>query len=140
MKRSHDAIQMDEQVYRKCDGVMKMIMKRQQAIHFAKPVDWKRMSLHDYPRLIKQPMDLGTAGEKLARNSYGRLEEFANDIRLVWVRTLPTAPHALLASTGTERGKSTLAEKCLHFQRSRLAVFQGGETAERSIREEGGGD
>ena len=89
MKRSHESLQMDENMQRKCDGLMKMIMKRQQAVHFSKPVDWKRMSLHDYPKLIKQPMDLGTAGEKLARGSYGRLEEFANDIRLVWVRRRP---------------------------------------------------
>jgi len=29
-------------------------------------------------------MDLGTVAEKVSRNSYGRLEEFSNDIRLVW--------------------------------------------------------
>lgn len=86
MKRSHDAIAMDQNMAHKADGLMKMIMKRQQAVHFSKPVDWKRMNLHDYPRLIKVPMDLGTVQEKLARNSYGRLEEFANDMRLVWVR------------------------------------------------------
>ena len=75
---------MDEAMQRKCDGLMKMINKRNQAVHFAKPVDWKRMNLTDYPRLIKQPMDLGTVGEKLAARSYARLEDFANDIRLVW--------------------------------------------------------
>ena len=51
---------MDEALSRKCDAHLKSLLKRSQAIHFAKPVDWKKMGLHDYPRLIKQPMDLGT--------------------------------------------------------------------------------
>lgn len=75
---------MDEQTQRKADGLLKAILKRNQAVHFAKPVDWKKMGLHDYPKLIKQPMDLGTIAERLARNYYPRLEDWANDMRLVW--------------------------------------------------------
>jgi len=75
---------MDEALLRKCDNMMKGLMKRTQAVHFSKPVDWKKMGLHEYPRIVKQPMDLGTAQDRLTRQHYGRLEEFANDIRLVW--------------------------------------------------------
>lgn len=88
---------MDEALLRKCDNMMKGLMKRTQAVHFSKPVDWKKMGLHEYPRLIKQPMDLGTAQDRLTRQHYGRLEEFANDIRLVWVRCchrMPFLPHS----------------------------------------------
>mmetsp|Transcript_36440 Transcript_36440/g.60366 ORF Transcript_36440/g.60366 Transcript_36440/m.60366 type:complete len:334 (+) Transcript_36440:92-1093(+) len=74
----------DEPLLRKCDGFMKTILKRNQAVHFAKPVDWKKMGLHDYPKLIKQPMDLSTVSDRLARNFYVRLEDWANDMRLVW--------------------------------------------------------
>jgi len=77
---------MDEPLLKKCDSFMKGLLKRNQAVHFLRPVDWKKMGLHDYPKLIKQPMDLGTVAERLSRNAYGRLEDFANEIRLVWVR------------------------------------------------------
>ena len=76
---------MDEALLRKCDTMMKGIMKRTQAVHFSKPVDWKKMGLHEYPRIVKQPMDLGTVQERLARHHYTRLEELALDCRLVWV-------------------------------------------------------
>ena len=76
---------MDEALLRKCDTMMKGIMKRTQAVHFSKPVDWKKMGLHEYPRIVKQPMDLGTVQERLARHHYSRLEELALDCRLVWV-------------------------------------------------------
>lgn len=75
---------MDEPLMRKCDALMKNLMKKGQAVHFLRPVDWKKMGLHDYPKLIKQPMDLGTVSERLNRNHYARLEDFANETRLVW--------------------------------------------------------
>jgi len=75
---------MDEACLRKCDAMMKGLMKRTQAVHFSKPVDWKKMGLHEYPRIVKQPMDLGTVQERLARHHYTRLEEMALDCRLVW--------------------------------------------------------
>jgi len=75
---------MDEPLQRKCDALLKSLMKRSQGVHFSKAVDWKKMGLHDYPKLIKEPMDLGTCGEKIQRNAYARLEDFAYDIRLVW--------------------------------------------------------
>lgn len=75
---------MDEALQRKADGLLKAINKKNTAVHFAKPVDWRKMGLVDYPKLIKNPMDLGTIGERLQRNYYSRLEDWANDMRLVW--------------------------------------------------------
>jgi len=83
-KASYVLNPMDDPLQRKCDALVKGLMKRIQGVHFSKPVDWKKMGLHDYPKLIKQPMDLGTASEKVAKGSYTKLEEFANDVRLVW--------------------------------------------------------
>jgi len=75
---------MDVPMQRKCDALMKNILKRNQAVHFSKPVEWKKMGLHDYPRLIKQPMDLSTVADQLTREKYARLEDFVNDVRLCW--------------------------------------------------------
>lgn len=86
---------MDEPLLRKCDALMKILAKKNQAVHFLRPVDWKKMGLHDYPKLIKHPMDLGTVSERLSKNAYARLEDFANETRLVWVRFQRPRPSAL---------------------------------------------
>ena len=91
---------MDDPLQRKCDALVKGLLKRSQGVHFSKPVDWKKMGLHDYPKLIKQPMDLGTVAEKVARNSYPRLEDFSNEVRLVWVRR-PSTSFPLAVCTPT---------------------------------------
>ena len=120
---------MDEALLRKCDNMMKGLMKRTQAVHFSKPVDWKKMGLHEYPRIVKQPMDLGTAQDRLTRQHYGRLEEFANDIRLVWgrrchrvtfVRTIAARARALRRldrQSPDARGNSAAASQWLAARR-----------------------
>lgn len=76
---------MDDAMQRKCDQLVKSLMKRSQGVHFSRPVEWKKMELFDYPKLIKQPMDLGTVSEQLQKpGHYSRLEGFVNDVRLVW--------------------------------------------------------
>lgn len=93
---------MDEPLLRKCDALMKSLCKKNQAVHFLRPVDWKKMGLVDYPKLIKQPMDLGTVSERLSRNAYARLEDFANDARLVWVHASLPPPAARQISRAAE--------------------------------------
>ena len=56
---------MDEAMQRKCDQLVKSLMKRSQGVHFSRPVEWKKMGLLDYPKLIKEPMDLGTVQARL---------------------------------------------------------------------------
>ena len=86
MKRGRDSDDvMDEPLQRKCDQLVKSLMKRSQGVHFSRPVEWKKMGLVDYPKLIKEPMDLGTVAERVTKYYYTCLEQFANDIRLVWV-------------------------------------------------------
>ena len=75
---------MDDAMQRKCDQLVKSLMKRSQGVHFSRPVEWKKMGLVDYPKLIKEPMDLGTVSERIAKPFYQRLEQFVNDVRLVW--------------------------------------------------------
>lgn len=75
---------MQESLQRKCDQLIKSLLKRSQGVHFSRPVEWKKMGLTDYPKLIKEPMDLGTVAERVGKLYYLRLEQFANDVRLVW--------------------------------------------------------
>ncbi|CAM9178348.1 unnamed protein product [Ectocarpus fasciculatus] len=51
---------------------------------FREPVDWRGLGLHDYPSLIKRPMDLGTVKLRLERGAYPTAEACAADVRLIW--------------------------------------------------------
>ena len=91
---------MDDAMRRSCDQLIKNLMKRSQGVHFSKPVEWKKMGLLDYPKLIKEPMDLSTVADQLTNSHYVRLEGFVNDVRLVWVRLpSPCAPSAAALPT-----------------------------------------
>ena len=51
---------------------------------FLEPVDWKKWNMTEYPKVVKNPMDLGTVRKRLRNLKYNRVEEFAADIKLVW--------------------------------------------------------
>lgn len=115
---------MDEPMARKCDALMKTITKRNQAVHFLKPVDWKKLGLIDYPKLIKQPMDLSTVGDRLARNHYVRLEDWANDMRLVWKNAfIFNAPDSIYFKAA-KLLSDTFEKKLEEFEREAEGVSQ----------------
>ncbi|CAM9301380.1 unnamed protein product [Scytosiphon promiscuus] len=51
---------------------------------FREPVDWRSLGLHDYPTIIKRPMDLGTVKLRLERGAYETADACAADVRLIW--------------------------------------------------------
>jgi len=51
---------------------------------FYKPVDAKQLGLLDYHDIIKTPMDLGTVKQKMDNREYGAVEEFENDVLLIF--------------------------------------------------------
>ena len=55
-----------------------------QAIEFLDPVDYVTLNIPDYPKIIKNPMDLGTAKRKLLNGEYNIFQDFLNDINLIW--------------------------------------------------------
>jgi len=68
----------------KCAKVLKTIMKNPAAGAFLIPVDWKALKLPTYPKIVKNPMDLGTVQQKLESGRYGKVEDFISDVQLVW--------------------------------------------------------
>ncbi|KAF4714368.1 hypothetical protein FOZ62_020939, partial [Perkinsus olseni] len=55
---------------------------------FLQPVDWKNLpGLHDYPLIVKRPMDLGTVLAKVEEDgddAYADFGEFEDDLNLIW--------------------------------------------------------
>lgn len=59
---------------------------------FSVPVDWARLGLLDYPRIVHNPMDLGTIKSKLQSMVYESPIEFASDVRLVFHNAMSYNP------------------------------------------------
>ena len=43
-----------------CYEALRAVQSKAEAAPFLEPVDWEAYGLHDYPEIIKNPMDLGT--------------------------------------------------------------------------------
>jgi hypothetical protein len=75
-------------LWHECYKVLDRCRRNQRAEAFKKPVDPIRMKIPDYPLVVKNPMDLQTAGEKLKLRVYKDPGEFAADMRLIWDNAL----------------------------------------------------
>lgn len=70
-----------------CGQVLKELTSKKHedfAFPFYQPVDAKALKLHDYHTVIRNPMDLGTIGQKLNSGEYESADDFEYDIRLVF--------------------------------------------------------
>lgn len=59
-------------------------MKHQYSWPFVGPVDTIKFALHDYFKIIKRPMDLGSVKKRLESNFYWCAQEAMDDIKLVF--------------------------------------------------------
>ena len=69
---------------RRCGQILTKLMKHKFGWVFNKPVDAAGLGLHDYYKIVKQPMDLGSVKSKLERKVYLSPLDFASDVRLTF--------------------------------------------------------
>lgn len=69
---------------RKCQDLLKKIKSHMLAGPFLLPVDWVALKIPDYPKIIKEPMDLSTVDKNLRNNVYANPYQFAEDVRKIW--------------------------------------------------------
>lgn len=63
---------------------MRNLKKHRDATPFLNPVDYVKLNVPDYPKVIKHPMDLNTVDRKLSSGEYENVEDFIADVRLVF--------------------------------------------------------
>ncbi|XP_077189145.1 bromodomain testis-specific protein isoform X2 [Paroedura picta] len=71
-----------------CNEVLVEMFSKKHAAYarpFYKPVDVTVLGLEDYHTVIKHPMDLGTIKEKMENYDYKDIQEFAADVRLMFM-------------------------------------------------------
>ncbi|KAI9313053.1 Bromodomain-containing protein [Dichotomocladium elegans] len=65
-------------------AIMRNLKKHRDAAPFLNPVDYVKLNVPDYPKIIKHPMDLNTVDRRLNNNEYENVEDFIADVRLVF--------------------------------------------------------
>lgn len=73
-----------ESGFKLCERIVEDLLKSRGADIFSSPVDWQSLNLLEYPKIVKNPMDLGTVRDKLISRQYLSLECFESDIDLIW--------------------------------------------------------
>eukprot|EP00657_Telonema_sp_P-1_P009940 TRINITY_DN4204_c0_g1_i6.p1 TRINITY_DN4204_c0_g1~~TRINITY_DN4204_c0_g1_i6.p1 ORF type:complete len:168 (+),score=38.88 TRINITY_DN4204_c0_g1_i6:186-689(+) len=68
-----------------CKQVLSHVMRMEQSVAFRQPVPWFEEDLSQYPREVGRLMDLGTIHEWLNQDVYANPEQFAADVRQVFV-------------------------------------------------------
>jgi len=102
---------------------------------FLEPVDWEAYGLHDYPDIIKVPMDLGTIHEKLEGGRYTSVSQFESDMRLVWTNCMTyNRPDSDLYQTAEKALKSfeKNIQKIKQSQRTGTGSQKKGDTVAAS--------
>ena len=74
----------NEEIKIKLQKILLSITKLEESFEFLEPVDYIKYNIPDYPKIIKYPRDLGLIKLKLEKNEYENIQEFLNDIQLVW--------------------------------------------------------
>ncbi|EAY20819.1 Bromodomain containing protein [Trichomonas vaginalis G3] len=67
-----------------CKEVTKKLYKHPLARAFIRPVNPELDRANDYFQIIQKPMDLGTIQRKLDKGEYAHVDEWQQDIKLVW--------------------------------------------------------
>ncbi|KAG7969643.1 hypothetical protein I3843_07G041500 [Carya illinoinensis] len=73
---------------KRCGHILRKLMKHKFGWVFNVPVDVAKLGLHDYNRIVKTPMDLGTVKSHLQKNLYISPLHFAADVRLTFNNAL----------------------------------------------------
>ncbi|PFH50751.1 hypothetical protein AMATHDRAFT_47670 [Amanita thiersii Skay4041] len=69
-----------------CSKILNEIHRKQHytvASPFYEPVDWVKLDLPSYPKIVKKPMDLSTMRKKLDNNEYSNAQKFFDDFKLM---------------------------------------------------------
>ena len=64
--------------------IFEIVEKDPLAFDFLEPVDYIALNILDYPKIITNPMDLGTVKKNLLEYKYSNFKAFLDDINLIW--------------------------------------------------------
>ncbi|KAI5081837.1 hypothetical protein GOP47_0001580 [Adiantum capillus-veneris] len=94
------------ELLKQCGVLLKKLMSHKFGWVFNEPVDVVKLNLHDYFKIIKRPMDLGTIKKKMDTGLYLLPTEFCDDVRLTFSNAMKYNPqgHDVYLMADTLRG------------------------------------
>jgi hypothetical protein len=94
------------ELMKQCGAILKRLMSHKFGWVFNEPVNVVELGLHDYHKIIKKPMDLGTIKKKLDTGVYLLPTELCEDVRLTFANALKYNPqgHDVYMMAETLRG------------------------------------
>lgn len=94
------------ELLKQCTIILKKLMGHKFGWVFNEPVDVVKLNLHDYLKVIRRPMDLGTIKQKLDNGVYLLPTEFCEDVRLTFANAMKYNPqgHDVYYMADTLRG------------------------------------
>ncbi|KAI7820013.1 hypothetical protein BC939DRAFT_458684 [Gamsiella multidivaricata] len=99
---------------RYCGSILREFSKKANAefmYPFMEPVDWVALNIPDYPKVIKNPMDISTVRKKLEEDEYDNAAMFEADVRLVLWNCFKFNPAGSLVHTMGRRMEKLFNEK-----------------------------
>ncbi|BFZ58266.1 transcription initiation at TATA-containing promoter protein [Savitreella phatthalungensis] len=97
-----------------CESVIRELFKKQHesfAFPFYQPVDHVALGIPEYPKIVTEPMDLGTVQTKLKAAEYGTADEFEHDVRQVFRNCYKFNPAGSPVNVMGKRLESVFNEK-----------------------------
>ena len=113
-------IEIGEEEKKKLDKIFETMENDPQALDFLSPVDFVALGIPDYPKIITNPMDLGTVKKNLDNGDYKLFQDFMSDINLIWknCRTynLPGSEIVKMANHCEKRIKQLIDKQFKNYQ------------------------
>jgi hypothetical protein len=83
-QQQQETIPISKEQWQWCSNTIKNLKKNKSAGPFLEPVDIVKFNIPHYPDIVKQPMDLRTVQAKVNAREYSSLDQFVDDVRLIF--------------------------------------------------------
>jgi len=113
---------------RQCNEILKELFGKRHSGYawpFYKPVDVKTLGLHDYHKVIKKPMDLGTVKRNLDSGVYTTVGDFKSDVQLIFLNCRQYNPPEHDVTNMANKLETVFIEKSRHL-RDEGALYPAG--------------
>eukprot|EP00656_Telonema_subtile_P050720 TRINITY_DN6646_c0_g1_i2.p1 TRINITY_DN6646_c0_g1~~TRINITY_DN6646_c0_g1_i2.p1 ORF type:complete len:324 (+),score=107.78 TRINITY_DN6646_c0_g1_i2:178-1149(+) len=119
---------------RTCKKILKAVQDHPESYPFLQPVDWKKLGIPDYPKIVKKPMDLSRVERRLAQMHYSSAEGFVAEMSLIFGNAMLFNLEGSQIHLMAQNVQQTFHAKCAELLGSAPAAAAGGSARKSSKR------
>lgn len=114
---------------RGCKRILKAVQDHEESYPFLQPVDWRKLGIPDYPKIIKKPMDLSKVERKLSSGNYSQ-ESFVDDMNLIFENAKTFNLEVSQIYQMAQNVQSSFHQKCAELLGTRQSKRKHQDTAQ----------